>query len=163
RLLERELVAAVRLLRDDEEREALGALLRVRIRAAEDGEDVRASGEGAPRLSAVQHPAVDPADRLLLGAAAERRDVAADVRLGHADADHELAGGALREPLLLLALRAAGGERLREDLGARDERAGARERRGGELLRREDHREVPHLVAAVRLRHAEAEVAGLAE
>ncbi len=91
-----EVVAAMRLLLDDEERQALRTLAHVGIGAQQQREHVGAARERAPRLRAVHDVAVDAADGGALGAALHARDVAADVRLGHRDAHHDLAGGDLR-------------------------------------------------------------------
>ena len=112
----------------------------------------------APLISQPGWPSTSP------GSArhAHRRDVGADVGLGHRDADHDLADGDARQPGLLLVLGAAGEQRLGQDLGPRDQRAGGGQRRPRQLLGGEDHREVAQLVAAVVLGHRQAEVAELA-
>ena len=97
----------------------------------------------------------------LLRAAADRRHVAADVRLGDADPDHELSACDLRKPGLFLLFRASGEERLREDLRPRDERPGSREGRRRQFFRRQDHREIAHLVAPVGFRDGKPEVPDL--
>ena len=68
-----------------------------------------------------------PLELAALGAAAHRGHVRAGVGLGDRDADHQLARGDRRQPLLLLLFRAALQQRLGEDLGPRDEAA-----RGGQ-------------------------------
>ena len=149
------------VLRDDEEGEALRALRDIRVGAREQREHVGAPREGAPGLGAVDHPDVAAAQLAALGPTLDGGDVAAHVGLGDGDADHHLARGDPRQPVLLLLLAAALEQRLGEDLGPRDQRAGGRERRARELFGREDHGEVPELGAAVGFGHREAEVAEL--
>jgi hypothetical protein len=129
----------------------------VRIGARQQGDDVGAAGEGAPRLGAVDDPTFVAADLRRFGAAAHRGDVGADVRLGDRDRRHDLAGGELRQPVLLLFFGTALEQRLGENLGPRDQAAGGGQRAARQLLGGHDHRQVAHAAAAVLLgnRHAE--------
>src|SRR6185369_2078243 len=101
-LLRLELVPVERLLRHDEQRQPLRAELQIGVRPREEREHVGAASERAPRLRAGDEVARLAALLATLGAAADRRDVRAGVRLGDRDADHQLAGGDRWEPLLLL-------------------------------------------------------------
>ena len=153
RLRGRELVAVEARLLDDEQ----GQPLRAVARAREQRDHVGAPGERAPRLRAGDGIAAFD----LLRSTRDRGHIGAGVRLRHRDRRHDLPRGELRQPQLLLRFGPAGDQRLREDLGPRDQRARRRERRARQLLGREDHREIAELVAAVGLGDREAEVAEL--
>jgi hypothetical protein len=156
-----ELVAVEARLLDDEQRQALGALGRIGIGAREQRDHVGAPRERAPRLGAGDRVAGDAVDRRRGRAARDRSHVGADVGFGHRDGHHDLARGDARQPRALLRVGAAGEQRLGQDLGAGDERAGAGQRRPRQLLGGEDHRQVAELVAAERLGHRQPEVAEL--
>ena len=139
------------------------ALAPVGIGAGQEHEGVGPSGEGGPRLHAVDSvAAVGGGGRDL-----EVGDVGAVVGLGHHHADHGLAGGDLREPDLLLFLGAAPHQGPGEDLGPGDERAAHAEAAPGQLLGGDDHAEVVALAAggepAVLLGHRQAEAADLGQ
>ena len=157
RLAHLELVAREAVLRHDEEREPARTALRIGIGTREESEHVGAPGKRAPCLRAGDAPAAVRT----LRAAADGRDVGAGVGLGHGDADHQLARGDRRQPLLLLRVGTALEQRLRQDLGSRDEASGGSEGRGGELLGDHDHHQVPHPLPAVLIGHGHAEISEL--
>jgi hypothetical protein len=161
-LLELEGVTEVARLGHDEEREPARARGRVRVGAQQHRQHVGPPREGAPGLRPADAPALDTVQRGALGAALRARNVAPDVGLRDADADHQLAARDPGQPVRLLLVGAAGQQRLGQDFGARDERAGPRERGARELLGRDHHGDVAHLAAAVLLRHRKPEVPELA-
>ena len=151
-------------LRYDEQAQAAVGLGAVRVGASQQHQHVAARRERAPRLHAVDEigPIV-----LLLGGHLEAGDIGSEVGLGDGDGDHELAGGDLREELVLLRLGAASHDGSGEDLGPGDQRAAGAQRAARELLGGDDHTEVVALAArgepAVLLRHRKAEPAHLGE
>src|SRR5207247_5922724 len=75
RLHVHEVVAVVRVLRDDEEREAAVTERGVGVRAGKQGEDVRAAGKGRPGLWALEEPAYAALVLALRRSTADRRHV----------------------------------------------------------------------------------------
>ena len=148
--------AVAGLFLDEQERQALVRRLHVRIGARQHGEHVRAIGERAPGLFAVELVAV----ALFDGAQLHRRGVAADVGLGERGGGEQLARGDLRQELLLLLLGAVGHDERAGDDHARHHRA-HRQPAARQLLGHDGHRQRVEAHAAVLGREDEAEVAEL--
>ena len=124
-------------------------VVRVRVLCAAEHRDVvRAVGEGAPHLVAVDHPVVAVPAR----AAADVRKVGAGFRLGEGDRAEELAADDARHVLRPLLGVPAGAARPRDD--ARDAHPAA-----GQLLGDEAVLEDAETEAAVLLGDADREVA----
>src|SRR2546425_1707705 len=146
-----EMVPGVRLLRNDEERESPVAERTVGVRAGQQGENVCSSGEGRPRLRPVDEPPFAAPVLARRRPAGHRCYIRADVRFRYRNTDQRIAGGDARQPVLSLLFAASLDESAGQDFGARDQATGD-ERRGGKFLSEDDHRQVTHLRAAVRLR-----------
>ena len=134
----------------------------VGIGARQQHQHVGACRERAPRLDAVDHPAVVPIgpDGRCRGDL-QAGDVAAEVRLGDSDRHHHLGGGQLGQPVLLLRLGAALHQRSGQDLGPSDQRAADAQRSPAQLFGGDHHADVLAVaalaVAAVLGGNAEAE------
>jgi hypothetical protein len=89
---------------DQEQGRALGALARVRDRR--DDDQVRVDAVGDENLGAVQDPLIAVAD----GVGADALHIRAGTGLGHRQGAESLAADHLRQPLLLLRLRAVAAE-----------------------------------------------------
>ena len=126
---------------------------------AEEHQQVRPAGEGAPELGALDNPRpICPAR----GAAVDRGHVRADVRLGDGDRDQQLAGGDPRQPAALLLLAAGAQQGADQDLGPRHQGAARGEGSRRHLLGADQHREVVGAAgerAAVPLGNGQAEQA----
>jgi hypothetical protein len=99
----------------------------------------------------------DPVVRIALRARAELRRVAADLRLGEAEAADELAAAKGRQESLLLGLRAPLEDRELDQRDLDRERRADRRVRPADLLGHERVRDVVEAVAAVLLGHRPAE------
>ena len=126
---ELEAVAVALRLGHDEHRQAPVAERPVGVGAGEQQQHVGAGPERAPRLDAVDAPALGAVvEGVAGGRGLDAGDVGAEVGLGHGDRTHDLGGGQLREPVLLLLLGAALLDRPGHDLGTGDERTADAER-----------------------------------
>jgi len=131
-------VTGAALLGDDEQRQAAVSLGAIGVGACQQHQHVGPGRERAPRLDAVDAPAIAVGP----GRHPKTGHVRAEVGLAHGDRGHRLARSQPRQPLLLLRLRAAGEERPRQDLGPGDQAARDAERAARELLRRDGHRQI---------------------
>lgn len=138
---------------DDEQREALGALLR--IGAGDDDHQVGVDTVGDERLGAVEDPVVTVAHRAGLDAL----QVAAGAGLGHRDGRDQLARTEAREPALLLLLVGEFEQVGSDDIVVQHEAQAAEAELGGLLGHDGVVTEVVHATAAVFLRHRHAEKA----
>ena len=144
------------LLLEQDQRQSLVPLRHVRVGARHHGQHVRAIGERAPHLRALDQIAVAMLDR----ARFERRRVAARVGFGECRRGHQLAARDRRQEFLFLLGRAVGADQRAGDDVARHHRADA-EPSARQLLGDDRHRDVIEAHAAFFGGKDHAEVAEL--